>query len=184
MYDLEMLSGLVLPEHVLFPFLCKRSSFAGTIFSRSPKISIFLLRSESISLPFFLFTLGYENERPLGMQDGAIKDDAITSNSVFDNNHFAHFGRLNQNQGYGGWCSSLSGPSPYLKIDFGTTMSVTAVATQGIYDTESKRNIMVATYQLEFQSSINGTWEKVNNTITGKAQVKQTIGELFCIHLI
>ena len=116
------------------------------------------------------------------MESGAIKDSQVTSNSVIHSKNSAYFGRLNINRGYGGWCSSTSGPPPYLKIDFGMKMSVTAVATQGVYDTQISRPFKVESYELEFQKSINTSWEKVLNSITHKPQVKKTMKDRFPLY--
>ena len=117
-----------------------------------------------------LFDLDYPKEEALGMESGNITDDAITSNSNYTLLNNAYFGRLNWNRGNGGWCSSSSGPPPYLEINFGTKMNVTAVATQGVQD-KVRGSLMVDSYELEFQSTLNGTWQKVLNAITGRPQV-------------
>lgn len=117
----------------------------------------------------------YPNEAPLGMEDGRIPNNSLSSNSEWFEKNGAQYGRLHQKYGYGGWCSEsttqTSIHNPYLQIDFGGIVTVTAVATQGVDDNVINRDYYVMNYELEYRTSLTGQWKKMMNMITRKPQV-------------
>ena len=76
----------------------------------------------------------------LGMEDGRIKDSALSASSIFLNGieaHAAKFGRLNlvPPSGYAGaWCVKTKDTNQWIQIDLGRPTTVTKVATQGRQD--------------------------------------------------
>ncbi|XP_038060028.1 lactadherin-like [Patiria miniata] len=72
---------------------------------------------------------------PLGMEDGRIPDASITASSFFYNlaNYAPHRARLNFQGGISSaWASAgPSDPNPWIQVDFGTSVIVTGVITQG-----------------------------------------------------
>jgi len=53
--------------------------------------------------------------------------------STFDSSYYyPYYGRLNENRGYGAWCTkTTTDRTDYLQVDMGAVHSVCAVATQG-----------------------------------------------------
>ncbi|XP_019870769.2 discoidin domain-containing receptor 2 [Aethina tumida] len=74
---------------------------------------------------------------PLGMESGAIPDDAITASSSYVPNVGPRNGRLRVERAGGGWCPKQQverGIREFLQIDLGSVHMVTGVQTQGRYD--------------------------------------------------
>ncbi|KAL9989269.1 hypothetical protein ACROYT_G003802 [Oculina patagonica] len=65
---------------------------------------------------------------PLGLKNRMIFSHQLSASSERDSRHRAKHGRLH---GSSAWCSARSSFPKYFQIDFGRTMEVTAVATQG-----------------------------------------------------
>ncbi|XP_020615812.1 CUB and sushi domain-containing protein 3-like isoform X2 [Orbicella faveolata] len=65
---------------------------------------------------------------PLGLKNRMIFSHQLSASSERDSRHGAKHGRLHGNSA---WCSARSSFPKYFQIDFGRTMEVTAVATQG-----------------------------------------------------
>ena len=68
------------------------------------------------------------------MQNGRIKNVAITSSSRWDNNHAPHLARLqNQRRGryMGGWSARTNNAYQWLQIDLGRSTKVVRISTQG-----------------------------------------------------
>ncbi|KAJ7383495.1 hypothetical protein OS493_027659 [Desmophyllum pertusum] len=65
---------------------------------------------------------------PLGLGNRMIFSSQLSASSERDSRHGAKHGRLHGNSA---WCSARSSFAKYFQIDFGRTMEVTAVATQG-----------------------------------------------------
>ena len=62
---------------------------------------------------------------------GIISDSRMRASSEYSSSYKAFYGRLNGNRG-DGWCSkSSSSSNEWLQIDFGKTVVVCGVATQG-----------------------------------------------------
>lgn len=95
---------------------------------------------------------------PLGMSNGLIKDDDLTSNralKAYPPSH-ARFGK-----NFTGWCAKKLSylRQTFLQIDFDTFVTVSSIETQGT------KNGRIRHYQLEY--SLNGKdWQSVNNKKT------------------
>lgn len=111
-------------------------------------------------------------EKALGMEDGTIPDSAITSNNRYTASYEPYYGRLKRSLGNGAWCSSHSTtPMPYLQIDFGSTVTVTAVATQGYKDPVNSKTYFVYDYAIQFKKSLTGQWLVMVNVFSRRTQV-------------
>ncbi|XP_071055936.1 discoidin domain-containing receptor 2-like isoform X2 [Onthophagus taurus] len=74
---------------------------------------------------------------PLGMESGAIPDDAISASSSYVPNVGPRNGRLRVEKAGGGWCPKQQverGIREYIQVDLGSVHVVTGVQTQGRYD--------------------------------------------------
>ena len=74
---------------------------------------------------------------PLGLELGKVPNFAMTASSMWDRNHAPYFGRLNmlRRDGHvGSWSSRYNAIGQWLQVDFGTTVDVTKIATQGRAD--------------------------------------------------
>ena len=83
--------------------------------------------------PNVVFT-GKLCNRPLGMQNGRIRNAAITSSSRWDNKHAPHLARLhNRRRGsyMGGWSARINNAYQWLQIDLLRSHKVVRVSTQG-----------------------------------------------------
>lgn len=72
--------------------------------------------------------------RPLGMQNGRIRNAAVTSSSRWDNKHAAHLARLhNRRRGVymGSWSARSNNAYQWLQIFLGRPHKVVRVSTQG-----------------------------------------------------
>ena len=72
--------------------------------------------------------------RPLGMQNGRIRNVAITSSSRWDNFHAPHLARLqNKRRGryMGGWSAKINNAYQWLQIDLKRPTKVVRISTQG-----------------------------------------------------
>ena len=70
---------------------------------------------------------------PVGVEDrNKIPDARMTASSHYSSSYQSHHGRLNENGGYGAWCTETkTDRTDYLQVDMGTVHSVCALATQG-----------------------------------------------------
>lgn len=66
--------------------------------------------------------------KPLGLKSRMIFSRQLSASSERDSRHSARHGRLDGNSA---WCSARSSFAKYFQIDFGRTVEVTSVATQG-----------------------------------------------------
>lgn len=101
-------------------------------------------------------------KKPLGMENGRIKDSQITASSTFstdpDADYFPHYARLNlqSNIAAGGRIVGGWAPDPavedisksVIQVDLGSTMVVTMVATQG--RAETTYNQFTSSYVLSY----------------------------------
>ena len=85
---------------------------------------------------------------PLGMENGNISDERITSSSERIITYRAYQGRLHSKKGGAGkdsWVGGRKDTSPWLQVDLGSQFTrVTGVATQG----GNKRDWWVSEYKL------------------------------------
>jgi len=71
-------------------------------------------------------------DKPLGMENGAIKDGQISASSEYtSSNHGAKYARLNKNIASGAWAAKTKDQNQWLQVAFDNPMKVIAVATQG-----------------------------------------------------
>ena len=100
--------------------------------------------------------------RPVGVEDRNKLPDARITASTFDSvYYYPHYGRFNENRGYGAWCTKTrTDRTDYLQVDMGAVHSVCAVATQG----EKKDKYSTTSYKVHL-STDGLTWKsyKENN---------------------
>ena len=92
------------------------------------------------------------------MTNGRIPDYALTASSMLDSQHGPQYGRLymTRRDGYDiSWYSSRNVVGEWLKVDLGTVVIVTKIATQGRRSDVDGEYVWVEQYTLEF--SDNGT---------------------------
>ena len=76
---------------------------------------------------------------PLGMQNGHIKNRQIRATSFRDGLSAAFYARLNQNDGYGGWCPNQTGHgnktepmyTQYIQVNLEAPVRIKGIALQG-----------------------------------------------------
>ena len=103
----------------------------------------------------------------LGMEDGRIRDAAMSASTIYNANHAARLGRLNlvaRSGKAGAWCVKTRNSNQWLQIDLGHPTSVTKVATQGRQDASQ----WVTSYSLSY-SLTSSYW--VQYTVRGKKKV-------------
>ncbi|XP_066019015.1 uncharacterized protein [Pocillopora verrucosa] len=86
---------------------------------------------------------------PLGMEDGTITDDQVSSSTRLDDNHSPSKARLNfkeEENNAGGWSAQTNDENQWLQVDLGSYTRVTRVATQGL----NVNNEWVTKYKLQF----------------------------------
>ena len=105
-----------------------------------------------ILIKFPCFILECLDPKPLGMENGQIKDDQIRASSRYNHQFAASNGRLNLNVESGAWAYLRSDQNPWLQVDFMENTTVTAISTQG------QRNFdhWVKNYTVSYSS--NGTY--------------------------
>lgn len=75
--------------------------------------------------------------KPLGLQNGRLRNSKITASSELNNKHAAWLGRLGrQKQGSyaGAWVARVNNYYQWIKFDLSRPMKITKVATQGRAD--------------------------------------------------
>lgn len=75
--------------------------------------------------------------RALGMRNGRIRNNQITSSSEVNRFHTAWLGRLGRvktGRYIGAWCPKHRNHLQWLKVDFGRLMKITKITTQGRQD--------------------------------------------------
>ena len=73
-------------------------------------------------------------DRALGMQNGRIKNAAITASSQWDKNHapyLARLERLRRGRLMGAWSAKRNNHNQFIQVDLLRSMKITGVATQG-----------------------------------------------------
>lgn len=95
-----------------------------------------LVREDTL-LNHFAFQLFYHKDsysEPLGLENGRISSEAITSSSELDDKHSASRARLNskpEGELMGAWVPLESDENQWLQVDLGKVLEVTKVSTQG-----------------------------------------------------
>ena len=85
----------------------------------------------------YLIPLDCEDSKPLGMENGKISDEQITSSSDWRDNHGPANGRLNfvaSNGRTGSWSSGTNDVNQWLQVDFQRSTIITGISTQGRQD--------------------------------------------------
>ena len=93
--------------------------------------------------------------KPLGLQNGRIRNSAISASSRWNRYHAAWLARLKRpkrGRYAGAWCAKVNNHQQWLQVDFRVPKKVVAVATQGRHD----YNQWVTLYYLRF--SVDGTY--------------------------
>ena len=102
---------------------------------------------------------------PLGMEDGRIKDDQIRAATILNSLSQAADGRLNHEDGYGGWCpnqthhGSRTGPFYYqfILVKLVRPVRLKGIATQGRYNGVEKVERYRITYTPDTKN-VRPTW--------------------------
>ena len=87
----------------------------------------------------------------LGMEDGRIKDSALSASSIYSNACAAGLGRLHlvpPSGKAGAWCTKTLDTNQWIKIDLGRSATVTKVATQGRQDSNQWVTSYAVSYSL------------------------------------
>ena len=84
----------------------------------------------------FIF-LGALCNTPLGLQNGRLRNSRITASSEYNVYTAARLGRLGlhkRGRYVGAWSARHNNKNQWIKVDFGRTMKITKIATQGRQD--------------------------------------------------
>ena len=82
-------------------------------------------------------SLGAPCNTPLGLQNGRLRNSRITASSEYNVYHASRLGRLGlhkRGRYVGAWCARHNNKNQWIKVDFGRTMKITKIATQGRQD--------------------------------------------------
>ena len=102
-----------------------------------------------------------------GIEDGRIKNSAMTASTIHAASYAANLGRLSlvaRSGKAGAWCARTSNSKEWLQIDLGNPTTVTKVATQGRQDA----NQWPTSYSISY--SLTGSYW-VQYTVRGKIKV-------------
>lgn len=100
----------------------------------------------------------------LGLEDGRIRDEAITASSQWYDTTGPQYARLNRDEGDGAWCPQghlEASDTQYLQVDLGRLVFLTVVGTQGRYARNSGKEFARA-YRLNY-SRDGVTWKSWKN---------------------
>ena len=102
-----------------------------------------------MSILCHLVLLDCKDSKPLGMENGEIFDNQITSSSNYSNQHRAANGRLNFVAGSfrtGAWSSRANNLDQWLQVDFQRSTIITGISTPG----RQESNQFVKSYTVSF----------------------------------
>lgn len=85
----------------------------------------------------------------LGLEDGRIRDEALSASSQWHFTTGPQYARLNRDEGDGAWCPKEPSDSQYLQVDLGRLTFLTMVGTQGRY-AHSSGNEFARAYRLNY----------------------------------
>jgi len=99
------------------------------------------------------------------MEDGRIKDGQIRATTILNGLSRAADGRLNHEDGYGGWCpnqtrnGSCTGPfyDQFIQVKLDRPIRLKGIATQGRYDGVEKVERYWITYTPDTKN-VRSTW--------------------------
>ncbi|XP_038060274.1 lactadherin-like [Patiria miniata] len=103
--------------------------------------------------------------QPLGMEDGTIQDDRITTSSIWSATYPAREARLNNDKG---WLASSDDANPWIEVDLVQSTVVTGVITQG-----AGRGSHVTAYKVAYKKQPSSDREHVTD---GNGNIKVFIG--------
>lgn len=105
---------------------------------------------------------------PVGIEEGTILDDYLTSSSVLDGSTGAHLARLNEVREFGSWCTSGPTANEWLQVFLGKQYTLTHIALQRIsggYD--------VTALTLKYEKTKEGVnWMTYSKLINGTETAK------------
>lgn len=81
-----------------------------------------------------LFVSISDCDYPIGLQRGAVSNDAFSASSSYDDDHEPWLARLYSKEGEGAWCALKNDGAQYLQVDLGQTHIITGLAIQGKYE--------------------------------------------------
>ena len=123
-------------------------------------------------------------DKPLGLQDGRIPDSAITASGSYRERSRPELSRLNlvtldsRKRFTGAWCQRSS-QWQWIQVDFGKTVNVTHVATQGKVDLD----FWVTSYRLAYTATSGRLfWYSGQTGIVVSMEVKEK-EEIVCTHV-
>ena len=139
--------------------------------SQSQFLSLFNLCScGHAGIPLFFFS---DCTAPLGMQNGQILDQQLSSSSYYSKDTSPKFARLNTTKGFG-WCPNQTvkwysdrdgGPyyDQYFQVTFSHPVRITAIATQG---RAKDKHEFLAKFHVNYTLG-NSHWKEVINVKSG-----------------
>lgn len=98
---------------------------------------------------FRIILPGPKCNRPIGMENGKIRNQQLSASSQWDTNHGARLGRLNRKRTgrlAGAWCAKVGNHHQWFQVYLGRPRKLTGVATQG----RSDYNQWVTKYLLSY----------------------------------
>lgn len=99
----------------------------------------------------FVFSSERMCDRPLGMQNGRIKNAAIKASSQYNSKHasyLARLGRVRRGRLMGAWSAKTNNHNQWIQVDLSRSMKVTGIATQG----REEANQWVTAYYVLYSS--------------------------------
>ena len=127
-------------------------------------------RALSSTYIYLLFrSTGLFTSRALGMQNGKIKNRAITASSSFNHFHSAWLSRLHRvkrGRYIGAWASKYRNYKQWLQVDLGYAMKITGIATQGRQDANQWVTVYRVYYSTDgvYFASVKYWWNAVKVT--------------------
>ncbi|XP_049818971.1 epithelial discoidin domain-containing receptor 1-like [Aethina tumida] len=104
---------------------------------------------------------------PLGMENGAIKDDDITASSSFDSGSVGpHHGRVRTDRNGGAWCpqkQATTEPHEWIQVDLKSVHMITSTETQGRFGNGQGIEYAEA-YYIEYWRPRLNTWIRYHNS--------------------
>ncbi|XP_071478097.1 retinoschisin-like [Diadema antillarum] len=108
----------------------------------------------------------------MGMADGSITIDQLSTSSCYQYPDCADRARLDQGAGNGrrgAWCAARSDSSPWIEVDFGKPIIVSGIITQGRADSYQQ---WVTAFSVQYSADCEGALLDVTD-YTGYAKIFQ-----------
>ena len=109
------------------------------------------LRLVGEQILLFLLT-GTLCNRPMGMQNGRIRNSMITASSFHDANHAPFLARLHgrrRGRYMGAWSAKYNNAYQYLQVDFGGASKIVRIALQGRQDANQWVKSFYCSYSMD-----------------------------------